>query len=219
MRDAVRHDAETLWAYHRLDTRPDHRPRPTDVGVGLGSHDPGVATHTAMLYRRGIFPLIVFTGANAPTTVARFPRGEAVHYRELAVAAGVPEEAILLEPRARNTGENLAFTRELLRGHGRAPASVTLVCRPYQQRRAFATAGRVWPEVEVVCSSPPLPLAGHLAAIGDADLVVSMLVGDTQRIWVYAERGFALPQPVPDDVRAAYERLVAAGYTSRLVRD
>ncbi len=47
--------------------------------------------------------------------------------------------------------------------------------------------------------------------------VVDMLVGDTQRITIYAERGFAIPQPVPSEVHAAYERLVAAGYTSRLV--
>lgn len=44
-----------------------------------------------------------------------------------------------------------------------------------------------------------------------------MLVGDTQRIWLYAERGYAIPQPVPDDVHNAYRELVAAGYTSRLI--
>jgi len=44
-----------------------------------------------------------------------------------------------------------------------------------------------------------------------------MLVGDTQRIDVYAERGFSIPQRVPDDVRSAYTRLVAAGYTRRLL--
>ncbi|GAA1619982.1 hypothetical protein GCM10009744_03460 [Kribbella alba] len=59
-----------------------HELRPTDVGVGLGSHDPGVATFTADLYHQGMFPLIVFTRANAPTTVERFPRGEAIHYAE-----------------------------------------------------------------------------------------------------------------------------------------
>jgi hypothetical protein len=45
-----------------------------------------------------------------------------------------------------------------------------------------------------------------------------MLVGDTQRIDRYAELGFAIPQEMPVEVRRAYERLVAAGYTSRLVR-
>jgi DUF218 domain len=107
---AIRADVETLWAYHDLH----HTLTPADVGIALCSHDLGVATCTADLYRRRLFPRIVFTGANAPTTIARFPRGEAVHYREHAIDLGVPGEAILVEPRATNTAENIRFTRVLL---------------------------------------------------------------------------------------------------------
>jgi uncharacterized SAM-binding protein YcdF (DUF218 family) len=94
---------------------------------------------------------------------------------------------------------------------------VMLISRPYQQRRAYATCRKVWPDVEVICQSIPLPLDDYVASIGDADRVVNMLVGDTQRIELYAERGYAIPQPIPDDVRQAYQRLVARGYTTRLV--
>jgi uncharacterized SAM-binding protein YcdF (DUF218 family) len=211
---ALRQAAETLWRYHRLD----HEPRVTDVGIGLGSHDPGVATWAARLYHRGAFPLLVFTGANAPTTAGRFPRGEAVHYREAALALGVPASAVLVEPRATNTGENLVLTRSLLRERGVEPRSVTLVSRPYQQRRAYATCRRQWPEVEVVCTSLPQDLDEHLAAIGDPELVLTMLVGDTERVERYAELGHAIPQAVPADVRAACAVLVAAGFVGRRVR-
>lgn len=44
-----------------------------------------------------------------------------------------------------------------------------------------------------------------------------MLVGDTQRVWVYADRGFAIPQPVTPEALHAYERLVPAGFTRRIV--
>jgi len=43
-----------------------------------------------------------------------------------------------------------------------------------------------------------------------------MLVGDTQRITLYAEHGYAIPQDIPPTVEAAYQRLIAAGYTKRL---
>jgi hypothetical protein len=115
---AVRPDVETLWQYNQLH----HDIRPTDVGIGLGSHDLGVATHAADLFRSAMFPRIVFTGANAPTTAARFPRGEAVHYREHAIERGVPAEAIILEPRATNTTENIQFTRNVLESRGLADA-------------------------------------------------------------------------------------------------
>ncbi|HVV13847.1 YdcF family protein [Amycolatopsis sp.] len=208
MREA---DVRTLWDYHDLHQEP----RPSDVGIGLGSHDLGVATRSAELFHNGLFPLLVFTGSNAPTTIDRFPRGEAVHYREHALELGVPDSAILVEPEARNTGENILFTQRLLAG--RDIRSVLLICRPYQQRRAFATCRKLWPEVEVRCTSRPLPLAEYLAAIGDEDKVINMLVGDTQRITEYARRGFAIPQEVPADVAAAYQRLVDAGYTRRLI--
>jgi uncharacterized SAM-binding protein YcdF (DUF218 family) len=106
-----------------------HELRPTDVGIGLGSHDLGVATYAAELYHSGMFPLIVFTGANAPTKVERFPRGEAVHYREHALELGVPDDAILIETEARNTGDNVTLTRKLLADSGIPVNSVTLISR------------------------------------------------------------------------------------------
>ena len=101
-----RPDVETLWRYH--DMR--HELRPCDVGIGLGSHDPGVAIMATRLYQAGLFPWIVFTGGNAPTTIARFPRGEAVHYREYAIEQGVPPDAIIVEPRAINTAQNIEYS-------------------------------------------------------------------------------------------------------------
>lgn len=164
-----------------------------------------------------MFPLIVFTGADAPTTIERFPRGEAVHYREHAISLGVPTDAILTEPAATNTGENIELTRRLLTGNGIHPSSVMLISRPYQQRRAYATCRKLWPEVDVICASRPLPLDEYVKDIGDADRVINMIVGDTQRITEYAKRGFAIHQDVPPDVEIAFKRLVEAGYTSRLI--
>ena len=209
----LRADVESLWVYHDMG----HQPRRCDVGIGLGSHDLGVAIHTAQLYQQGLFERIVFTGANAPTTIERFPRGEAVHYREHAIELGVPADAILIETRATNTSQNVTNTRDVLADVGIHPASVMLISRPYQQRRAYATCRKVWPEVEVICSSRPLPLDEYIASICDTDRVINMLVGDTQRITEYARLGFAIEQDVPEQVHAAYQRLVDAGFTSRLI--
>lgn len=209
----VRDDLEILWNYHNMR----HEVRESGVGVGLGSHDIGVAVFTAKLFKQGMFPCIVFTGANAPTTVERFPRGEAVHYREEAVRLGVPADRILIEPKATNTGQNIIFTRDLLASHGIHVSSVTLISRPYQQRRAYATCRKLWPEVEVTCTSESLSLAEYIDTIGDVQRVADMIVGDTQRIKKYAELGFAIPQEMSDDVRFAYSRLVEAGYTGRLI--
>lgn len=208
-----RADVETLWEYHNMH----HELQPCDIGIGLGSHDLGVAIIATDLYHRSYYPRIVFTGANAPTTIERFPRGEAVHYREYAIEHGVPGDAILTESAATNTQENFELTRGLLDSHGISVSSAIVMSRPYQQRRAYATLGKIWPQLDAVCASNPLSLDDYVQSIGEVSKVISMLVGDTQRIEEYARRGFAIPQEIPTRVRDAQERLVTAGYTSRLL--
>ncbi|MFC5949761.1 YdcF family protein [Pseudonocardia lutea] len=209
----LRADVETLWEFNQMH----HELRPVDLGIGLGSHDLGVATYTAELYHQGYFPRIVFTGANAPTTIERFPRGEAVHYREHALSLGVPDKAILIEPNATNTGENIDFTRALVERCEPPVRSVMLISRPYQQRRAYAMCRFRWSNVNAICASQPSDLYSYIETIGEPDRVVNMLVGDTQRIWLYAEAGWAEPQAIPGEVRKSFDRLRSAGYTDRLV--
>ena len=206
-------DTRRLWGYHQMG----HTPRPCSVAVGLGSHDLSVVDTAVDLYKRGMAPLLVFTGGTSPTTRERMPRGEAIHYRERALELGVPSSAMLVEPRARNTGENIRFTRDLLEEAGVNVSSVLLISKPYEERRAYATARKLWPEVQIISASTPMTLDEYVDSIGDARLVIDMLVGALQRLLIYPEQGFMISQSVPDDVIAAYERLRLHGFTSRLI--
>ncbi|WEH40593.1 YdcF family protein [Streptomyces sp. AM 2-1-1] len=205
-------DAQLLWDFQQMH----HDLRPCSVGIGLGSHDLGVADVTADLYQRGMFPLIVFTGATSRTTRERMPRGEAEHYRERAIELGVPAGAILVEPEARNTGENIILSRAALAQRGIDVTSVLLVSKPYEERRAYATACKLWPRVEFISASAAMTLAEYVDTLQDPRLVLDMLVGAQQRLVVYPKQGFMIDQEVPRAVAAAYERLCADGFTSRL---
>jgi len=206
-------DARRLWEYHRMG----HTPRPCSVAIGLGSHDLGVADTAADLYKQGMAPLLLFTGATSPTTRDRMPRGEAVHYRERALKLGVPDSAILVEPRARNTGENIRFSRAVLEEAGVNVTSVLLVSKPYEERRAYATARKLWPEVEIVSASAHMSFDEYVDSIQDARLVIDMLVGALQRLLIYPDQGFMISQTVPGDVLESYERLCQEGFTSRIL--
>ncbi|MFJ4711276.1 YdcF family protein [Streptomyces sp. NPDC088785] len=206
-------DARLLWDYNRMH----HAPRASSVVIGLGSHDLGVADVAADLYHQGLAPVLVFTGATSPTTRVRMPRGEAVHYRERALELGVPDKAILVEPRATNTGENIEFSRQVLADADVAVSSVLLVSKPYEERRSYAMMRKLWPTVDVVSASTHMKLHEYVETIGDASMVIDMIVGALQRVLAFPGRNLAIPQDVPRDVVEAYERLARQGFTSRLM--
>lgn len=213
MKDDHLEDARLIWDYHQLN----HDLRPCSAAVGLGSYDLGVARVAAELHQSGMFPVVVFSGRDGPFSRARLSGTEAECLREEALRSGLPAEAILVEPQATNTGENIRFSQQVLANAGVAVRSVMLVCIPYMQRRAYATCRKVWPEVDVACASAPITFDEYLKLYGEDLPVVDMMVGDLQRIIEYPKRGFAIAQDVPTDVLDAYHRLIAAGYDSRLI--
>jgi uncharacterized SAM-binding protein YcdF (DUF218 family) len=73
--------------------------------------------------------------------------------KALAVALGVPEHAIILEDKARNTYENIKFISEILKKN--RWKTILLVSSPYHMQRALLVAKKVSPEIKVL--STPIP--------------------------------------------------------------
>ena len=48
--------------------------------------------------------------------------------------------------------------------------------------------------------------------------VIETIVGDVQRMELYAEKGYQRAVEIPDEVRAAFDALVADGYTGQLAK-
>lgn len=48
--------------------------------------------------------------------------------------------------------------------------------------------------------------------------VIETIVGDIQRMELYAVKGYQVPVAIPTEVRAAFDALVAAGYTDQLAK-
>jgi hypothetical protein len=48
--------------------------------------------------------------------------------------------------------------------------------------------------------------------------MMNSMVGDLQRIKVYPEKGYQIPQEIPQDVWEAWEQLVKAGYNKDVVK-
>ena len=213
----VRALAKVLWDYHRLQ----HDLMPSDVVLVLCSHDLRVAERGAELFLEGWAPLLIFSGGLGSITRALMTTPEADQFAEIARRMGVPADRILIENKSTNTGENVKFTRALLEAQRRSPRTFIVVQKPYMERRSYATFRKVWPEPQVRVTSPQVSMDEYLRGYSHGSLsahdVISIMVGDLQRIRLYAERGFQIPQDIPDDVWSAYEELVQGGYDQRLV--
>ena len=207
--------AQLVWDYHHVG----HTPAPADVILVLGSHDTRVAERAAELFLQGLAPLIVFSGNLGALTTGIWTRPEAEIFAEVAAAMGVPREHMLTECRSTNTGENVSFCRTLLAERGVHPRRAIAVQKPYMERRTLATFGARWPELEVIVTSPQIAFADYPNAQIARDDVIHIMVGDFQRLLVYAERGWSLPQEIPAEVMDAYRGLVASGYTGRLMTE
>lgn len=208
--------AQTVWAYHQLGQET----APADVILALGCHDIGVADVAADLYREGLAPLVVASGGEHPATRAYLGGGEAVTYRSRMITRGLPPELILTETESRHTGENFTLTRDLLAARGIRPSRILVACMPYMERRAFATCRAQWLDVGIVCISSGADLGDYLElmwrrdAIPAADIIANM-VGDLDRVFAYPALGFAVKQPQPAAVVAAFRVLVNAGFGAK----
>jgi uncharacterized SAM-binding protein YcdF (DUF218 family) len=218
MDERLRKLAERIWRYHHMD----HQLQKSDIILVLCSHDTTVAERGAQLFLDGWAPLLAFTGGLGAITKRLWSDPEADRFARIAIDMGVPEDRILVENRSTNTGENVAFTRDLLRSRGLDPASFILVQKPYMERRTFATFSQVWPGKSMRVTSPQISMDDYLSRYSheslSADEVISIMVGDLQRIREYPKRGFQIPQEIPDDVWQAYGELVKAGFDRHLLR-
>ncbi|GAB2551759.1 YdcF family protein [Spirosoma aerophilum] len=213
------HDlAIKLWDYHHTN----HQLEKADAILVLCSHDVRVAQRGAELFLEGWAPLLIFSGGLGVITRFMWTEPEADIFARIALDMGVPPEAILIENRSANTGENVQFTQQLLAERNLTADKFIVVQKPYMERRSFATFRQVWPEKEVIVTSPQDSFDDYLSTYSNPGLtpddVVSIMVGDLQRIKIYPAKGFQIPQEIPDDVWAAYEALVEAGYDRHLAK-
>ena len=205
--------ARILWDYHHVN----HKLEKADCILVLGSHDLRVADRGAELYLQGFAPVLIFSGGLGNFTQGHWDEPEADKFAKIAVSHGVPEEAILIENKSTNTGENIRFTKELLKSKGLDPESFIVVQKPYMERRSFATFKKNWPEKNLMVTSPQISFEDYPTEEIPIEKVIHILVGDLQRIKEYPEMGFQTFQEIPAEVWEAYENLVERGYKDHMM--
>ncbi len=209
---------QILWDYLSLHQQP----RKADLIVGFGCYDDNVARRAAQLYHQGYAPKILFTGGVGRNTRDLFTRTEAESFAAVAMDCGIPQEAILLENRSANTKENIEFTRALLEEKGVPHSRILGVHKPYMERRIYAAMVVYWPELDFSVTSFQQTLKEALAESARQGMkekdTICTIVGDFQRIELYARKGYQLPQYIPPEAWDAFHALVKMGFDTQLAK-
>ena len=193
-----------------------------DCIVGFGNFNTDIARRAAEAYHAGYAPKVLFTGGLGRNTEGLLPEPEAVRFAKVAMACGVPECDIILEPHSTNTKENILFTREKLEALGVPHDRILGVHQPFMERRIKAAMGVYWPELHFQVTSPQVTIREYLDAAEKQgvshEASVSVIVGDFQRMDLYARLGYQLPQHIPEQAVEAFHILVEMGYDKQLAK-
>jgi uncharacterized SAM-binding protein YcdF (DUF218 family) len=131
----------TYWTIDRRSTLDECRP--ADVILVLGSAvwpneqpSPSLRARTEQaieLYQEGYAPYLILTGG-----LGRYPPEEAEVMRRLAVEAGIPQEALILDKEAHSTWESMEKAQQIMEQQGWDTALV--VSDPFHLQRALLMA-------------------------------------------------------------------------------
>jgi uncharacterized SAM-binding protein YcdF (DUF218 family) len=205
--------AKMLWDYNHMN----HKLEKADAILVLGSKDSRVARYGARLFLDGWAPVIIFSGGRGRLT-GDWDKTEAEKFADIAAAAGVPCDKMILEKESTNTGENIDFVRRLIEQQQLPLQKFILVQKPYMERRAWAAFTHRWPGKEVILSTEPVTFDEYPNEEISRDEMINILVGDTERNKLYGDRGWQTPQEVPDDVWTAWQFLIDQGFTKYRVQ-
>lgn len=209
---------QVIWDYLGMHQKPEK----ADCIVGFGNFNDNIARRAAELYHAGIAPKILFTGGLGRNTTRLFTEPEAERFTRVAMECGVPERDIIKEDRSTNTAENIMFTRKLLEDLNLPHGHILGVHQPFMERRIVAAMGVYWPEQRFSVTSPQVTIPQYLEDAKKQGMTenasISVIVGDFQRMELYAQKGWQLPQEIPDEAWAAFHELVAMGYDKQLAK-
>lgn len=215
MTDEMLKDAQCLFAFlAEAEEGPDR----AEIVLAMGSQDLMVADTAVQAFRETHAGWLVCSGGLGKDTAEIFRQPEGVLYARRCLELGAPEDRLIIEKEAANSGENFRFSRAMLEERGIFPRTGVIACKPYMAKRALATGAMQWPEVQWSVRRPELTLSEYIAQGNDARTVLELMVGDLQRLRVYAGR-FQEPVEVPEPVWAAFERLAGAGYDRFVIRE
>lgn len=217
--EAVDKYAKIIWDYMLMH----HKLEKVDLIFVLGSNDLRVADRAFELYQQEYANLIICSGGIAhqdDLLNTGWSKSEAEVFKDRLINLGLLENNILIEDKAKNTGDNAILIKSLLNEKNIKCGNAIILTKPFMERRAYATFKKRWPELNIFISSPQLSYEDYISnsiEVTKSDLI-NIIVGDLIRIKEYPKLGFQIEQEMPEEVWQAGQELIKMGYNKHLIK-
>ena len=185
----------------------------SDAIVICCSYDLRVYDHACQLIHDGYSKKLVISGKSGSWTQHLWSETEAQVFYERAIANGINENQILLEPNATNFGENIMFSKALIPN----AKTVIFVSKPNSLLRVKLVVKELWPEISVYVSCPDIHFPDQVSNIIGVWGVINEMVGDIDRIQVYPKLGYQAEHPLPEKILENWHYLMEHGFTHHLL--
>jgi len=178
-------------------------PQKADAIFVFGHFLREVPLHAAELYKQGFAPTVLIAGRKT-RYIPEDVENEAQYFKEIMIAHGVPEEAVVLNEQSTNTLEDTVMGMQTLSQKGITPKKVLLVAYVPLLRRAKATFAKQFPEVEALAI--PYEIKDLEDEFWLQDRILRMLL-ELDRLTEFAEKGDIAPTQIPEEVLVAAQHI------------
>ena len=193
-----------MLMHHDLET--------ADLILVCGNDDEMTTERALELYNENYAPLILISGSGSEKNREGFKENEALIMQNYLTIHGVPAEKILIEDKARSTGDNALLSKKLLEEKNIVVHKIILVTKPYMERRAYATFEKQTPGPYYMITSKLISYDEYQKNFPDKAHFINLMVGDLLRIKEYPKLGFQIEQEIPDNVWQAGQDLLTLGF-------
>lgn len=212
MEQEVLENIRILYEYMKINDKLEK----SDLIMGCGCANLEIPKKCAKLYFEGYGKRILFAGGLGKTTKKLFLKPEAQIYKEIAIACGVPEEAIIVEEQSTTTPQNFKNAIKILKQKQIEYQKIIIVHSAITTRRTLATAKAYLKNVKIAMTTVQTSFEEFMERLEKRHLLnetICVLVGNIQRMMIAPQMGYQVEEDVPLAVLEAYEFLKQKGYS------
>lgn len=211
--DTIYNEVKTIFDYMSLNQKV----KKCDVIIGCGCSSKNIPIVCSNLYKQGFSDKIIFAGGYGKVTKDMLRKQESILYKEIAMKEGVKESDIYLDTKSSNTMENFLFSKKILEENDWDIHSILVVHNKSCERRTLNTAKKVFPDKEIIITSKDVSFDEYFDELKQKpkeyrDTIISVLVGNIQRMMIYPQFGLQVEDKVPKEVNRSYRKLKSLGF-------